>query len=83
MRILQTSRADFLGAGYVSFQIDQQEELAPVEELAAEELGAFLRRISVSAMLQEDALRSGGFDPVIGTLKLALAPDGGVSPRRI
>ena len=83
MKILQTSRSDFLSAGYVSFQLDQQEELAPVEELAAEELGAFLRRISVSAMLQEDALRSGGFDPVVGTLRLALAPEGGVSPIRI
>ena len=83
MRILQTSRSDFLRSGYVLFQIDQQEELAPVEELAAEELGAFMRRISVSAMLQEDALRAGNFDPVVGSLSLALAPSGRVSPTRI
>lgn len=76
-RGLQQSRDDFLKNGYLYFTVEGLEELAPHEQLAAEELGLYVRRLSVSAMIQEDAARL--FPPVpLGTLTFGLSPAGRV-----
>lgn len=78
---LHALRADFIANGYISFQFDSIAELAPQEMLAAEELGVFVRRINISAMLHDSAgARLFSPDEVIGTLSLDLTPRGRVTP---
>jgi hypothetical protein len=50
--IMQLAKTDFLKAGYLDLMFDQTEELAPQEELAAEELGIFVRRQRYTARAQ-------------------------------
>ena len=77
MRSLQQARHDFIKNGYLYYQIEGLDELAPVEQLAAEELGIFIRRLTVSAMIQEDVARIYSA-PTLGTLTLGLSPTGRV-----
>lgn len=76
-RGLQQSRSDFLSNGYLYFTVEGLEELAPHEQLTAEELGVYVRRLSVSAMIQEDAARLFPVAP-LGPLTIGLAPEGRV-----
>ena len=78
---LHALRADFIANGYLTFQLDSIAELAPQEMLAAEELGVFVRRLNISAMLHDSAGASiFSPDEVIGTLSLGLTPQGRVTP---
>lgn len=78
---LHALRADFISNGYLTFQFDSIAELAPQEMLAAEELGVFVRRLNISAMLHDTAgARIFSADEVIGTLSLGLTPQGRVTP---
>jgi hypothetical protein len=78
---LHALRSDFLRNGYLSFQFEDVAELAPQEQLAAEELGVFVRRVNISAMLHDTASRhSFSTDEIIGTLTLNLSPLGRVRP---
>ena len=74
-RSLQQGRVDFIRNGYLYFSIEGLDELSPHEQLTAEELGVFVRRISVSAMLQEDVARLYS-EPTLGTLTIGLVPHG-------
>ena len=76
-RGLQQSRSDFLKNGYLYFTVEGLEELAPHEQLAAEELGLYVRRVSISAMVQEDAARLFPAVP-LGPLTIGLNPLGRV-----
>lgn len=76
-RGLQQSRSDFIQNGYLYFTVEGLEDLAPHEQLAAEELGLYVRRLSVSAMIQEDAARLFPA-PTLGTLTIGLKPQGRV-----
>lgn len=78
-KIIQGLRKDFLANGYLSFMINSIDELAPHESLAAEELGIFVRRISLEAMIQEGSATIRP-DTVLGTLTIGLAPQGKVRP---
>ena len=78
LRSLQQARGDFLANGYIYFSIESIDELNPQEQLAAEELGVFVRRLSISAQIQEDVARLFE-DPTLGTLSLGLAPSGKVT----
>lgn len=73
---LQQSREDFVQNGYLFFSVDGLDELAPHEQLAAEELGLFIRRLSVSAMIQEGATRLVS-SADLGPLTIDLALRGG------
>ena len=77
LRVIQTARSDFLSGGYITFQIESSQGLDPHEQLAAEEMGVFLRRFSISAMVQEDSLRAGNWDVSLGTLSMGLVSEGG------
>lgn len=78
---LHALRADFITNGYLSFQFDSIAELAPQEMLAAEELGVFVRRLNISAMLHDSSTaRLFSPDEVVGTLSLGLTPQGRVTP---
>lgn len=74
---LVSSREDFLKNGYLYFELGGLEELGPHEQLTAEELGVFVRRLSVNAMIQEDVARQIA-PPVLGPLTLGLSPNGRV-----
>jgi len=76
-RGLQQSRSDFLLNGYLYFTVEGLDEIAPHEQLAAEELGLYVRRLSISAMIQEDAARLFA-DAPLGPLTIGLAPNGRV-----
>lgn len=76
-RGLQQSRRDFVLNGYLYFTVEGLEELAPHEQLTAEELGLYVRRLSVSAMIQEDAARLFPQAP-LGPLTIGLHPEGRV-----
>jgi len=78
LRSLQQARGDFLANGYIYFSIESIDELNPQEQLVAEELGVFVRRLSISAQIQEDVARLFE-DPTLGTLSLGLAPSGKVT----
>ena len=78
-KIIQGLRKDFLVNGYISFMINSIDELAPHESLAAEELGVFVRRISISAMIQEDSATIRP-DITLGTLTIGFAPSGRGQP---
>ena len=78
LRALQQARGDFLQNGYLYFSVDSIEELAPQEQLVAEELGVFVRRIEVSSQVQEEVARLFE-DTTLGTLTLGLEPSGRVS----
>jgi|DEB0MinimDraft_6_1074348.scaffolds.fasta_scaffold10004_3 hypothetical protein len=78
---LHALRADFISNGYLTFQFDSIAELTPQEMLAAEELGVFVRRLNISAMIHDSAGRHiFTADEVIGTLTLGLKPSGRVTP---
>ena len=77
LRALQQARGDFLANGYLYFSVESIEELAPQEQLVAEELGVFVRRIQVSSQIQEEVARVFE-DATLGTLSLGLAPSGRV-----
>lgn len=78
---LHALRKDFISNGYLTFQFENVAELAPQELLAAEELGVFVRRLTISAMMHDSA-GANLFSPdeVIGTLSLGLSPQGRVTP---
>ena len=78
---LHALRKDFLSNGYLTFMFENIAELAPQELLAAEELGVFVRRLTISAMMHDSA-GANLFSPdeVIGTLSLGLSPQGRVTP---
>mgnify|MGYP001560315446 CR=1 FL=1 len=78
VKCLYQSRQDFLLNGYLSYTVEGLEEITPQEELASEELGVFLRRISVSAMVQEEITRVIP-EPTLGTLTIGLIPQGRVN----
>ena len=74
-------RKDFISNGYLTFQFENIAELAPQELLAAEELGVFVRRLTISAMMHDSAgVNLFSPDEVIGTLSLGLSPQGRVTP---
>ena len=50
--IMQGSIPALISAGYINFQYDAAEELAPQEELVAEEMGIFIRRATWTATSQ-------------------------------
>lgn len=77
VKCLYQSRRDFLLNGYLSYMVEGLEEVSPQEELASEELGIFLRRVSLSAMVQEEITRVIP-EPFLGTLSLGLIPSGRV-----
>lgn len=72
---LQQSRTDFLKNGYLFFSLEGLEEITPQEQMTAEELGFYLRRLSISAMIQEDVSRIIP-EPTLGTLTIGLKPQG-------
>jgi len=78
---LHALRKDFISNGYLTFQFENVAELAPQEMLAAEELGVFVRRLTISAMMHDSA-GANLFSPdeIIGTLSLGLSPQGRVTP---
>ena len=71
-KILQGFRSDFLHNGYLSYQLNGLEELSPSEQLAAEELGIYVQRVNLEAMLQDESATIRP-DQLIGTLKLGTA----------
>ena len=78
---LHALRKDFIKNGYLTFQFESIAELAPQEMLAAEELGVFVRRLNISAMIHDSAgMHIFSTDDIIGSLSLGLAPAGRVSP---
>jgi hypothetical protein len=78
---LHALRKDFIANGYLTFQFENIAELAPQELLAAEELGVFVRRLTISAMMHDSAgVNLFSPDEVIGTLSLGLSPQGRVTP---
>jgi hypothetical protein len=78
---LHALRKDFIANGYLTFQFENIAELAPQELLAAEELGVFVRRLTISAMMHDSAgVNLFSPDEVIGTLSLGLSPHGRVTP---
>lgn len=78
---LHALRKDFISNGYLTFQFENIAELAPQELLAAEELGVFVRRLTISAMMHDSAgVNLFSPDEVIGTLSLGLSPQGRVTP---
>lgn len=78
---LHALRKDFISNGYLTFQFETIAELAPQELLAAEELGVFVRRLTISAMMHDSAgVNLFSPDEVIGTLSLGLSPQGRVTP---
>jgi hypothetical protein len=78
---LHALRKDFLSNGYLTFMFENIAELAPQELLAAEELGVFVRRLTISAMMHDSAgVNLFSPDEVIGTLSLGLSPQGRVTP---
>ncbi len=78
---LHALRKDFISNGYLTFQFENVAELAPQEMLAAEELGVFVRRLTISAMMHDSAgVNLFSPDEVVGTLSLGLSPQGRVTP---
>lgn len=78
---LHALRKDFISNGYLTFQFENIAELAPQELLAAEELGVFVRRLTITAMMHDSAgVNLFSPDEVIGTLSLGLSPQGRVTP---
>lgn len=78
---LHALRKDFIANGYLTFQFESIAELAPQELLAAEELGVFVRRINLTAMMHDSAgVNIFTPDQIIGTLTLGLSPQGRVTP---
>jgi len=78
---LHALRKDFISNGYLTFQFENVAELAPQEMLAAEELGVFVRRLTLSAMIHDSAgINLFSPDEIIGTLSLGLSPRGRVTP---
>jgi hypothetical protein len=77
-RGLHQSRSDFLRNGYLFFSLEGQDELSAQEQMTAEDLGLFIRRLSVSAMIQEDTSAI-AITPTLGTLTIGLIPNGRVS----
>ena len=82
VKCLYQSRRDFLLNGYLFFEVEGLEELSPQEELASEELGVYLRRISISAMVQEEITRAIP-SPTLGTLTIGLKPEGKIGYFRV
>jgi len=76
-RGIQQSRSDFLKNGYLFFSLEGQDELSPQEQMTAEDLGLFIRRISISSMIQEDTSMI-ATNPTLGTLTIGLTPKGRV-----
>jgi len=78
---LHALRKDFIANGYLTFQFENIAELAPQELLAAEELGVFVRRMNMTAMMHDSA-GADLFTPdqIVGTLSLGLSPQGRVTP---
>lgn len=78
---LHALRKDFISNGYLTFQFENIAELAPQELLAAEELGVFVRRLNISAMMHDSAgVDLFTPDLIVGTLSLGLSPQGRVTP---
>ena len=78
---LHALRKDFISNGYLTFQFENIAELAPQELLAAEELGVFVRRLNISAMMHDSAgVDLFSPDLIVGTLSLGLSPQGRVTP---
>lgn len=78
LRALQQARGDFLQNGYLYFSVDSIEELAPQEQLVAEEMGVFVRRIQISSQVQEEVARLFE-ESSLGNLTIGLKPNGRVS----
>jgi len=76
-KILQGFRSDFLANGYLSYMMSSLDELDAHELLAAEELGIFIQRLSLEAMIQDESATIRP-DTLLGPLTLALAPEGRV-----
>lgn len=78
---LHALRKDFITNGYLTFQFENIAELAPQELLAAEELGVFVRRMNLTAMMHDSAgVDLFTPDQIVGTLSLGLSPQGRVTP---
>lgn len=78
---LHALRKDFIANGYLTFQFENIAELAPQELLAAEELGVFVRRMNLTAMMHDGAgVDLFTPDQIVGTLSLGLSPQGRVTP---
>jgi len=78
---LHALRKDFIANGYLTFQFENIAELAPQELLAAEELGVFVRRLNITAMMHDSAgVNLFSPDQIVGTLSLGLSPQGRVTP---
>ena len=78
---LHALRKDFIANGYLTFQFENIAELAPQELLAAEELGVFVRRMNLTAMMHDSAgVDLFTPDQIVGTLSLGLSPQGRVTP---
>ena len=77
-KIIMQAKADFLENGYIYFSLNSIDELTPQEELTAEEMGVYFRRIELEAMIHEGSPRLGNWDQEIGTLqKPSLTQEGG------
>jgi hypothetical protein len=74
---LKQARADFLANGYLSYKVENITELAPHEALAAEELGMYIRRLDMSAQIQDAIARLGAWDTEHGPLNAQLRRHGG------
>ena len=75
---ISQARVDFLNNGYLHLELNGLEELGPHEQLTAEELGVFVRRLTLSALIQEDVARILSSSD-LGPLTLGLSPDGRVN----
>lgn len=76
-RALQQARADFLTNGYIFFSVESLRDLEPHEAAAAEELGLFVRRLSLRAQGHDDAARLGTWETTLGPLTLQIEHRGG------
>ena len=77
-KVIMQARADFLKNGYIYFSMNSIDELTPQEELTAEEMGVYFRKIEIEAMIHEGSTRLGAWDVEIGVLQRPqLTQDGG------
>lgn len=76
-RALQQARADFLANEYISFELDGLRDLEPHEAAAAEELGLFIRRLTIRAQAHDTAARLGTWEQTAGPLSLDIDHRGG------
>ena len=76
-RALQQARGDFLKNGYIFYSLESARDLEPHEAAAAEELGLFVRRLSLRAQGHDEAARLGEWEQIKGPLSLDIDHRGG------